>query len=161
MTNALTGRRTVSSAWPSFHERLTETLQAMTEDQFLIIMHKGTNRYVQFAAQGFFGMRAETVCNSYLEGPEQLTAEDIAMLRALGWDDPTSGPGATPHDDPDGSPNFFREWVSPVDHTEIAALAVRTLLEIHDVAHPGWLEYGAFDSDDAQILLPGLGLKHE
>ena len=31
------------------------------------------------------------------------------MLRALGWADPTSGPGVPPEFDPDGSPNFFKE----------------------------------------------------
>jgi hypothetical protein len=159
MINPLAERQPVSPAWTPFHERLTETLQALTEDQFLIIDRKGTSRYVQFAAQGSFGMRAESVCNAYLEGLEQLTPEDVAMMRALGWSDPTSGPDVTPHDDPDGSPNFFREWTSPVDHAEIAALAIRTFLEVHGAAHPGWLEYGAFDSDDDQILLPGLGLK--
>ena len=161
MTEAVTGHRPVSSAWSTFHERLTETLRAMTEDQFLILMKKGTNHFVQFAAQGFHGMRAETVCNAYLEGPERLTTEDIAMLGALGWDDPTSGPGLTPQEDPGGSPNYFREWATPVEHAEIATLAVRTFLEVHDVAHPGWLAYRSFDSDGGQRILPGSGLKSE
>jgi hypothetical protein len=161
MTEAVTGHRPVSAAWPAFHERLTETLRAMTEDQFLILIEKGTNHFVQLAAQGYYGMRAETVCNAYLEGPERLTREDIAMLRALGWNDPTSGPGLTPQDDPDGSPNYFLEWAPPVDHAEIATLTVRTFLEIHDVAHPGWLAYRSFDSDGGQLILPGLGLKPE
>ena len=115
MTEAVTGHRPVSSAWSAFHERLTETLRAMTED--------------------------------------------IAMPGALGWDDPTSGPGLTPREDPDGSPNHFREWATPVDHVEIATLTVRTLLEVHDAAHPGWLAYRSFDSDGGQRILPGSGLQ--
>ena len=159
MTKEMSGHRPVSAAWPSFHERLTETLQTMEEDQFLIVMVKGSNRYVQFAAQGFYGMRAETVADTYLEPAERLTAEEIAILGVLGWGQPTSGPGATPQDDPDGSPNYFREWTPPADYAEIAALAVRTLLEIHDVAHPGWLTYNAFDAEGNEIHLPDLGLK--
>ncbi|MEQ8842291.1 MAG: hypothetical protein RIB98_15005 [Acidimicrobiales bacterium] len=161
MTEAVTGRRPVSDAWPGFHERLTEALRALEEDQFLNLNVKCRNRFVQFAAQGYFGMRAETVGNAYLEGPERLSIEDIAILRALGWNDPTSGPGVVPQADPDGSPNHYLEWAPPLDHAEIAELAVRTLLEIHDVAHPGWLTYRAFHSEGQEILLPGLGLKPE
>ncbi len=159
MTTEMNGHRPVSAEWPAFHERLTETLQEMAEDQYLVIMLKNTNRYVQFSAQGFYGMRAETVCNNDLEAAERLTTEEIALLGVLGWDDPTSGPSLTPDNDPDGSPNYFLEWAPPADYAEIAALAVRTLLEVHDVAHPGWLEYKAFDAEGINILLPELGLK--
>jgi hypothetical protein len=159
MTGALAGRRPVSAAWPAFHERLTETLRAMTEDQYLIVTRKETNRFVQFAAQGFYGLRAEVVCNSFLSGPERLTDEDEAMLRAFGWSVPTSGPGVGPEFDPDGSPNFFTEWDDPVDHAEVATLAVRTLIEVLDVPHPGCLEYTAFDFEGNTLVLPSLGLK--
>jgi len=159
MAGALAGRRPVSAAWPAFHERLTETLKAMTEDQFLILVRKETNHFVQFAAQGFYGMRAEVVCNSYLTGPERLSDEDEAMLRAFGWADPTSGPGVPPELDPDGSPNYFKEWDAPVDHAEVADLAVRTLIEVLGLPHPGWLEYTAFDFEGNKLVLPSLGLK--
>lgn len=159
MAGALVGRRPVSAAWPAFHERLTETLRALTEDQFLIVSRKETNRFVQFAAGGFFGLRAEVVCNAFLHGRDRLSEEDVAMLQALGWADPTSGPSVPPELDPDGSPNYFEEWENPVDHAEVAALAVRTLIEVLDVPHPGWLEYNALDTEGNKLLLPSLGLK--
>ena len=158
MTDSVVGRRPVSKAWSAFHERLTETLRTLSEDQFLVLIRKETNRFVQFAAQGSFGMRAEVVSNSYLRGADRFSPDDTAMLRALGWNDPTSGAASSPRQDPDGSPNHFREWEPPVDHSEIATLAVRTLIEVLDVAHLGVLEYQAFHDSGSQILLPSLGL---
>jgi len=133
----------------------------MEEDQYLIIMLKGTNRFVQFAAGGFYGMRAEAVCNTYLQGSQRLTREDIAVLGALGWNHPTSGAGVGPSEDPDGSPNYYREWPEPVHHADIAELTVRTLIEVYDVPHPGWLQYEAFDLEGEKLHLAGLGLKEK
>jgi len=131
----------------------------MEEDQYLILNAKGTNIYVQFAHQGSFGLRAETVSNSYLDDDHKHSSEDLVILRSLGWADPTSGPGVAPVDDPDGSPNHYCEWATPIDLGEVAVTAVRTLIEVLNVAAPGWLEYRAFDSEDREILLPTLGLK--
>ena len=159
MNDSVVGRSVGSKAWPRFHERLTETLASLAEDHFLILVRKQTNRFVQFAEQGAFGMRAEVVCNSFLKGTERLSTADTLLLGLLGWNGPTSGPGGSPEQDPDGSPNYFREWERPVDHSERAASAVQAMIQVLNVPHPGYLEYQAFNTEGERIVLPALGLK--
>ncbi|OGT88615.1 MAG: hypothetical protein A2286_03235 [Gammaproteobacteria bacterium RIFOXYA12_FULL_61_12] len=152
--------RRLSVAWLPFAEGLAASLGVLEDDQSLVISVKRSNRYVQFAAQGAHGMRTETTCNSYLAKSERLDARQIAALAEAGWHAPTGKPGeSTPENDPDGSPNFFRQFPVPVPLKSVADLAVSTLAEILRVPHPGFLEYEAFDADGQVILLPGLGLK--
>ena len=51
--------RKVSTAWFPFIGSLAAVLEQLSEDQFLILTAKGSNRFVQFYAQGSFGMRVE------------------------------------------------------------------------------------------------------
>lgn len=150
----------ISMAWPSFEQKLAATLGYLKEDQFLILSLKRSNRFVQFAAQGSFGMRIETTSNSYLPKAEQLDKQQISTLIDIGWIEPTGKPSeSTPEYDPDGSPNFFMEFSVPVSFEAVANLAIRTLAEILRVPHPGFLQYGAFDAEENEIALPTLGLK--
>jgi len=150
----------LSIDWPPFTEKLAGVLGALEEDQFLVISVKLTNRFVQFAAQGSFGMRAETTSNDYLTASERLGTRQLAALEAAGWCGPTGTAGeSTPEKDPDGSPNFFVEYDAPVPFKDVAELAMHTLAEILRVPHPGFLEYEAFDTSGNAILLPSLGLK--
>ncbi|MBK5966659.1 hypothetical protein CCR95_21920 [Thiocystis minor] len=149
-----------SAAWPPFVQTLASVLGTLEEDQFLVISVKRTNRFVQFAGQGGLGIRAETTSNSYLNRSQCLDARQIAALGAAGWHGPTGGPGeSTPERDPDGSPNFYREFPVPVRFEDVAELAVHTLTEILRVPYPGFLEYEAFDAEERAIVLPSLGLK--
>ena len=150
-------RRSVD--WPPFAEKLAGVLGALEEDQFLVVSVKRSNRFVQFAAQGAFGMRVETTSNQYLTASERLGPGQFAALEAAGWRGPTGNAGeSTPEKDPDGSPNFFVEYDAPVPFNAVAELAVHTLTEILRVPHPGFLEYEAFDASGNAILLPSLGL---
>lgn len=152
----------LSVAWPPFAEKLAAALAKLEEDQYLILLVKRTNRFVQFAAQGSYGMRVETTSNAYLSKPEKLNERQIATLLQNGWSDPTASPDeSTPENDPDGSPNFFVEFPDPVSFTAVVNLAVRTLAEILRVPHPGSLQYDAFSADGEKIALPELGLQHE
>lgn len=161
--NSLTANvapRRVSSAWGPFAGRLTCVLEQLREDQFLIISTKRSNRYVQFSAQGAFGLRAETVCNQYLPASDQINKAQIATLQAFGWQLPTGSPNqATPERDPDGSPNFYVDYPAPVPFADLADLATRTLVEVLRVPHPGFLQYSSFDLDDNTLVWPDLGLK--
>ena len=149
-----------SADWPAFARRLTSVLGALQEDQYLVVSLKGTNRYVQFAAQGHWGLRAECVSNEYLSGPERLDERQLARLRELGWHDPTgSAPESTPERDPDGSPNHFVEWPAQAAVAGLADLAVTTLVDVLGVAHPGFLEYKAFDSQEQTLVFDELGLR--
>ena len=149
-----------SADWPAFAQRLASVLGALQEDQCLVVSLKGTNRYVQFAAQGHWGLRAECVSNEYLSGPERLDERQLARLRELGWHDPTgSAPESTPERDPDGSPNHFVECSAKAAVAGLADLAVTTLVDVLGVAHPGFLEYKAFDSQDQALVFDELGLR--
>lgn len=150
----------ISVAWPPFAEKLAAVLGNLEEDQFLILLVKRTNHFVQFAAQGSFGMRIEATGNSYLEESEQLNEQQIAAMLGAGWQVPTGTPsGSTPEADPDGSPNFYVDIPAPVSWEIAANLAVNTLAKILHVPHPGFLEYEAYDDHGDAIALPGLGLK--
>lgn len=130
----------LSTAWPAFQDHLAEALSRLEEDQFLILTVKCSDRFVQFAGEGAFGMRVETTSNSYLAKPERLNRRQMIALEKLGWRSPTGSPkSATPEKDPDGSPNFFREFPHPVPFEEVAGFAVNTLAEILRVPHPAFL----------------------
>lgn len=152
----------LSVAWPPFALKLAATLEKLDEDQFLIISVKRSNWFVQFAAQGSFGMRVEAPSSSFLSVPEQLNERQIVSMLEAGWHSPTGSPTeSTPELDPDGSPNFFAEFSTPVSFKGVANLAVRTLAEILRVPHPGFLEYKAFGEKGKAIALPELGLRIE
>ncbi|MGA7993087.1 MAG: hypothetical protein WCC53_16790, partial [Thermoanaerobaculia bacterium] len=80
----------------------------------------------------------------------------------LGWSAPTGTPKqASPKRQPEGSPNFFRDFERPVSYDEVARMAVRTLTEVFEIPHPGYLMYKAFGKKQETILIPTLGLKRE
>jgi T3SS (YopN, CesT) and YbjN peptide-binding chaperone 3 len=153
------------AAWEEFQQHLAEVLPDLSEDEYLVITRKQTNQFVQFAAQGRHGMRAETVGNAYLERDAQLSADSVASLVTMGWHAPTLKPTRTSQeeDPPDGSPNFFVDAATPVPHGHLAALAVKALREVYRVGHPGQLEYIAASSVDewVSIRFPSLGIKRE
>lgn len=160
--NAILPSVRISKAWPAFSLRLAAVLEKLEEDQFLILSVKNSNRFIQFAAQGSFGVRVETTSNSYLAKPEKLKKEQIVALISLGWAEPTGSPDeATQSNDPDGSPNFFIEFCTPVSFEAVADFAVKTLSKVLRVPHPGSLQYQAFDDLGEGIALPELGLKLE
>lgn len=160
--DALTPSVRISKAWPAFSVKLAVALEKLEEDQYLILTVKNSNRYVQFAAQGSFGLRAETTSNSYLAKLEKLNKKQITALIDLGWSAPTGSPSkATQSNDPDGSPNFFVEFSTPFSSKKVAELAVKTLTGVLRVPHPGSLQYQAFDYQGEEIALPELGLKLE
>lgn len=158
-TDARSPARRLSAAWPAFEQKLARVLATLEEDQYLILNVKHSNRYVQFAAQGAFGLRAETTSNGFLAKTEVLESRQIEALLALGWQPPTGQAAeSTRENAPDGSPNFFCDFPAPLDAAAVARLAVQTLAEILRVPHPRFLEYEAF-GDQGQFDLPLLDLK--
>lgn len=65
-------------AWETFTRELAVALEALNEDEFLVLIVKQKNYFVQFAAQGSFGMRAEAVSNLYLPDGRHLSPEQSA-----------------------------------------------------------------------------------
>lgn len=157
---ATTKPRKRSVDWPVFQNKLAQTLEYLSEDEFLILSRKHSSRFVQFSAQGSFGMRIETTSNAYLGEEEQIGSETHCLLLSMGWKAPTGNPAeSTPDADPDGSPNYFVDFPQETSCTAIATLAIRTLADIFGVSHPGQLEYESFDSDGNRIEHPSLGIK--
>lgn len=148
-------------AWRRFAARLHEVIGALEEDEYLIVLVKRSNYFVQFAAQGACGMRAEAVSNYYLAEPDSLDEAQHAALLALGWRAPTNLPEglAASWHRPDGSSNYFLDIAPPVDYAALALLAVATLVQVLGAAHPGELEYRAFSEDGASIRFPTLAIR--
>lgn len=141
--------------WHLFAARLQQVLSEMQEGQFLVLTLKETNRFVQFAAQGALGMRAEATSNHFLSGQDQLDSKKAAALVALGWNPPTGTPKqSTPESDPEGSPNFYLDIPNPIDFSKLAVMAIHTLSDVYGVAHDGFLECAAYDSAGNAIALP-------
>jgi len=147
--------------WHDFASALRQTLAHMAEDQFLILLCKGSNRFVTFATQQK-AIRVEARSNHFLSGRDALSAKDIKALRRLGWRAPTGSPEqATPERDPDGSCNYFLELPLPVDFTQLTTLAVNTLSLVMGVPHEGYLAYTAMGVSGGDVSYPGLGIKRE
>lgn len=149
----------VSRDWAVFAERLTQALSELEEDQFLILSTKSGQRYLQFAGQGSWGLRAEVSSNHFLEGDDRLSRRQMAWLRKHGWNAPTAKPRhATPERDPDGSPNYFIDFPATQDPTGIAQLAIDTLIHALALPYPGALAYEAFDSNGRERVCEAVGL---
>jgi hypothetical protein len=150
----------LSKDWKVFAIKLSGVLSKMVEDQMLVISDKHSKRFIQFAAQGGFGLRAEISSNAYLSESDRLTGIQIAQLIQAGWGAPTGKPGeSTPESDPDGSPNFFIDFPAPIETARIATQAVTALSEILRIPHPGFLQYEAFDTDGKTLVFSRLGIK--
>lgn len=148
-----------SAAWAQLTDALQSALGALEEDEYLVLQVKGTNRFVQFAMQGSFGMRVEAVSNFYLPEGQQLDDSDHATLLRLGWHTATNLPDEIGGHQPDGSPNYFLDLAPPVPLRAVAELAVVTLRAVYGAEHPLDLEYTAFGDSVASIRLPNLGLR--
>ena len=163
--------RRLSAEWPRFVDKLAVALEKLEVDQFLLLSVKDSDHYVQFAASGAAGMRAETTSNWFLKKPGQLNEQQISALTNVGWHAPTRDPAhPTPEDDPDGSPNFYIDCPAPLSFIDcpaplsfetVAGLAAYTFAEVLRVPHPGFLEYKAFDKGGNALVLAELGLPRE
>ena len=162
LENNVVNTNELSGDWIQFERKLAAVLATLTEDQCLVIPIKSSNQFIQFAAQGKFGMRIETTSNNYLADGEKLTEQQIAALTQAGWIVPTASPQeSTPEKDPTGSPNYFHEFDAPVSFDSPARLAVTTLAGVFHIPDTTHLEYFAFDKNSQVVLLPELGLPLE
>jgi hypothetical protein len=118
-----------ATAWAEFAVELSCALTDLNEDEYLIISTKRNPYFVQFAGQGSFGLRAETVSNQYLSRDKKLPNEVAAMIVELGWKTSTNLPENLDPEghNPDGSPNYFLDIAPPVPYEALAKLGVQTL----------------------------------
>ena len=154
---------TTEEAWTQFEGELTRSIAALDEDEFLIITTKRIFRFIQFSAQGGFGMRVEAVSDAYLKEGRKLSESARTKLLAFGWNPPTYIPKELGEEErtPDGSPNYFLDIDTPVPFDAVAALAIRTLREIFGAVHPGGLQYKAFAKGGDNIRFPNLRVARE
>jgi len=150
----------ISKDWIPFEAQLAEALAVLEEDHFLILSHPDTGHFVQFSAQGRYGLRGEARSNIYIQPARQLGPDLERRLIELGWKAPTHQRGGE-DSDPDGSPNWFQQWALPVPWAEVSLVAGLTLREVYGVRQPASLRYHAFHSRGTPILLPTLGLRRE
>jgi hypothetical protein len=148
--------------WHRFARELSRALGLLSEKQFLILETK-ESYYVQFAAGGSLGMRAEAVSNGYLHfyGEKKLSEQACSRLIRLGWNAPTIIPD--PVSDRRGykgygSPNFFLNLDVPVPYQCLANLAASTLRGVFGARNPGELRYTAFAKRGGNIQFPNLGI---
>jgi len=146
--------------WRRLGRRLAIVIKDLDEDEYLIISEKKRNIFVQFSAQGSFGIRVEAVSAQFYREGVTLGREEKKMFRALGWRRPTyvKKPGMS--EPPDGSCNYYVDTVD-ASPSDLAELAVRTFHSVYGTRHPWSLQYRAFGSDNYEIRFPTLGLKRE
>jgi hypothetical protein len=147
-----------TEAWREFHERLAAALVGLEEDEFLVLVRKGTNRFVQFMDQGAYGMRLESVSDYYLPEKQHLSEEEYQSLMELGWNAPTGLPDEFGHK-VNGSPNYFLDLARPVPYPGVALLGILTMIQVHGALHPGQLEYRAASIEGTSIRFPHLPIR--
>ena len=158
LKRAVTQSLSIPDSWTAFERSLADSIRDLGEDEFLVIERKNTHHFVQFAAQGFFGLRAEAAANAYQPKSER-NPELGGRLMQMGWKSPTYVQSLHNQEPADGSPNFYLDVASPVPYAEISALAVETLRGPFGARHPGELQYEAFSSASVSIRFPQLGIK--
>ena len=148
--------------WRALAAAIPKCLADLGEDEFLIISYKRANYFVQFAAQGRFGMRVEATCNAFIDPDAVLTDDQYAVMARLGWQRATEQlqKSGAPLD-PDGSPNFFLDVPNSAHRDALGQLTVATFREAYGILHPGELQYRAFGEPGTSIRFPTLGLKRE
>ena len=151
----------LSREWELFGKRLALVIADLEEDEYLIISEKRRKIYVQFSAQGYYGMRMEAIANEFLDPADRLTRDALRTLRSLGWRLPTYKRAKVDSEPPVGSCNYYIDADKPVSFSQLAAVAVQTLQYVYCTRHPGALQYRAFGDDGHSIRFPTLGLKKE
>jgi len=153
---------TNNAEWDQFARELSRALSSLPAGHYLIVEMKGDPYYVQFAAGGSLGMRAEAVPNGYLDSANKLSDKACAKLLQLGRSAPTIIPdringvrGYRGY----GSPNYFLDVDVPVPYGSVADLAVNTLRQVFWATHPRELRYTAFATHGGSTELSNLGIE--
>ena len=155
-------------AWKALRKSLAQCLHGLEHQEFLIISHRGSNRFVQFASNGNGDLRMEATANVFIEPARYvLTVDDFAQMERLGWNRAprlSKEPSAEERVDrdlglvADESPNFFVDTMGASSWKKVARRAIRTLRDVYGIKHPRQLEYSAFHPNGTTLRFPTLGL---
>lgn len=118
---------------------LAEILAGLHDQSHLVIEVLGTGRYLQLATCGDL-LRGESVGERYLERGNELDEDDLAWMRAHGWNDP------------DRSGNHWHHW-STSETLAAATAAVVTLHRVHGVRSPSRLAMSSPDPETISMIL--------
>ena len=120
--------------WNELQVLLEAQIQLVREapDRYLIVTSRDAHRFVQFASSEAGGIIGEAVGNTFLSAGNQLSPAACRELRRLGW--------GLPHTSGRGKGNFWRSWPASAPSEEIAAIAVRSLRDVFEIASPVNLE---------------------
>lgn len=147
------------SPWATFAARLAESIAVLDTDEYLILSHPRSHHFVQCTMDEGH-LRAEAKSNHFMPPARPLAMEQELRLVELGWKAPTHAPDAKGRV-PSGSPNWFRDYVEPVDAAAVALMMVMTLREVYGVRSPRALRYHAFRANGCEIRFPTLGVAHD
>ena len=146
--------------WQDLESGLAHVLPDLGRGDVLIVSHRTSDVFVQFAAHGRDGMRAEAISNDYFTKGRRLSPAAVRALVKCGWHRPTHSAAVEDSTHPEeGSPNFYLDLERPVRFAQLAALTVKSLREVYKVRLPSELKYIAFDRDGAEIRFPTLKLR--
>ena len=143
-----------TGAWSEFRRSLGDALGALEEDEYLILVAKAEDYFVQFAGQGDQGMRAEAISNTFIKKSTPLSDAGCQKLRNLGWSPPTYVPSEGAQEPAEGSSNFYVDAGVPVSYARLAGLGIKTLRAIYHIRHPEELAYKSLSRDGVSIRFP-------
>jgi|GEM_PF-837739 len=146
--------RLPDEGWSTFRRSLNDALGALEEDEYLILVAKAEDYFVQFAGQEDQGMRAEAISNTFIKKSTPLSDEACQELRNLGWSPPTYVPSEGAQEQAAGSSNFYVDAGVPVPYARLAGLGIKTLRAIYHIRHPEELAYKSFSRDGVSIRFP-------
>jgi len=97
-------------AWAELRHNLSVAIRDLDEDEYLILLAKGTDHFVQFAGQGAHGMRAEAVSNTFIKRGAPLSETACRALVRLGWSLRRIGPWKLPKNRRMARPTSTSMW---------------------------------------------------
>lgn len=132
----------IATAWDEFESRLQTRLEAMSDDELLLVEvpqdddEDGAAPYVQFCTWGFDQIRCEAVSNHYLQQAWRLSDEAHDELVGMGFSAPTYAPD---EEADSGSANYFAD-LDRDDAESLALMTVQALRDVYGVPHPSLLD---------------------
>lgn len=151
------------AAWDEFERRLVARLDAMEDDDLLLVEvpgdeeQDGATPYVQFCAWGEDMFRCEAVSNHYLAETWALTQDAGDELVALGFAAPTYAPD---EDADSGSSNFYVD-VPRDEAFDLGWMTVVALRNVYGVPHPSLLDADGVVDPAPEPATTAAGEEHE
>ena len=126
---------------------LVQYLSGLEEDHALILEVAGTGRYLQVVACQGWQLHGELSSNTSLGEADQLSPQELEVVRGLGWLEP----------EPGGCPNHFWEAEGPGAAAALARRFVETLAKLMGVSEAEQVRGKAVRPVGGTVQLPPFG----